>query len=57
MTTANKSEHVNRKAGLMSHFMPSTGRIGNQDRCGRALSSFLPSSVTRIEVEINKWAK
>lgn len=36
LTTANKSEHVNRKASLMSRFMPSTGRIGNQDRRGRA---------------------
>lgn len=36
LTITNKSEHVNRKTGLMSHFMPSTGRVGNQDRHGRA---------------------
>lgn len=36
LTTANKSEHVNRKSGLTSRFIPSTGRIDNQDRHGRA---------------------
>lgn len=37
MTTANKSpEHLNRKADLMSHFIPSTGKISNQNRHGRA---------------------
>ena len=52
LTTANKSENVNRKVGLLSHFIPSASGVSGQDRHGGGFCS-IPSAI-RVLVEVNR---